>query len=256
MHRLIWDFFGRTCNPVGNANPRRIILTATDQHILSIRTFWPETSTYIHSILHIAMVIKRPVKALIWFWGGECLSVSSTFANQIRACPSWQDSPIVYIISFITEAFRAMFLLTLCCDYFINNFPVCVWIQRHLKQNKDTTAWKMIEFVYNSAVAWDIWTASSETAIPVCAKCAAFTLYCTCAKPHPCICFPMKHSVLPNDYVCAGWSKPSLAVYARRHVFALRGPYRNVFLFETQHEKCSLEYVRPAKTQISLRSLS
>ena len=87
----------------------------------------------------------------------------------------------------------------------------------------------------------DVLAVSNEKVLSSMRKMCGFTSSCTCAKSHPDIYSPMKHfniqwfyfwttKVLIRLRECAGWSGPSLSAYARKHVSAWRGPYRNSIL--------------------------
>ena len=69
-------------------------------------------------------------------------------------------------------------------------------------------------------------TSSPKVPSSMCKICQ-FTSSCTCAKSHPGICSPLKHSIiLSADSAVRAW--PSLSTYARRQVFAWRGPCNNL----------------------------
>ena len=77
-----------------------------------------------------------------------------------------------------------------------------------------------------------MWAASSENAPSSMRKICRFRSFCTCAKSHPGICSLLKHLIVSNDSVCrqqrpvcAGWSGPSLSVYAWKQVFGWHGPW-------------------------------
>ena len=69
-----------------------------------------------------------------------------------------------------------------------------------------------------------MWAAPSEKVPSSMRKMGGFTSCCTCAKSHPGICSPLKHSIVSKDSVCGQWRPWSDCAYAQADL-GLRCPH-------------------------------